>query len=93
MKKDQRGLDGVISFEGIAFGIAGSMIISLVYCFLTHWSLQAFLIIIFAGTIGNLADSYLGATVERKEVIGNDLVNFLNTVIAILAAYLLTQLL
>jgi uncharacterized membrane protein len=52
------------------------------------WS-QNFAWIVVAGTAGNLADSYLGATLERKQLLSNDAVNFLNTAIAALIAYLL----
>jgi len=44
------------------------------------------LIILLAGTIGNLADSILGAALERKGRITNDLVNGLNTLIATITA-------
>jgi uncharacterized protein (TIGR00297 family) len=87
-KKDVRGLDGVISKEGTLLGIAGSVLIALIYAAGFGWSIH-FLWIVIAGTIGNLSDSFLGATVERKGYIGNNWVNFLNTLIAALAALLL----
>jgi uncharacterized membrane protein len=45
--------------------------------------------IIVAGTIGNLADSILGASLERKGFIKNDVVNFLNTLFAAIASLML----
>ena len=42
--------------------------------------------IVLAGTVGNLVDSIIGATWERRGVIKNDAVNFLNTLAASLAA-------
>ncbi|MGN6401695.1 MAG: DUF92 domain-containing protein [Flavisolibacter sp.] len=83
-KKDTRGLDGVISAEGTICGIMGSCIIALVYAMGFGWSTNIVWIII-AGTIGNLSDSLLGASVERRHVLNNDAVNFLNTLIAALA--------
>ena len=80
-KKDTRGLDGVISVEGTLFGVIGSMLIAVVYSAGFGWGENFFLIII-AGTIGNLADSLLGALWERKRLLHNDVVNFLNTLIA-----------
>ena len=80
-KKDRRGLDGVISVEGTFCGIIGSCIIALVYAIGFGWNLN-FLWIVIAGTIGNLSDSLLGASVERRHVLNNDAVNFLNTLIA-----------
>lgn len=82
-KKEQKGLDGVISVEGLMIGIIGSAIIAAIYLG-GYIGTSAFWSIIICGTIGNLADSVLGATLERKGLIGNNLVNFLNTLIAAL---------
>jgi len=87
-RKGKCGLDGVISFEGTLLGLIGSCIISSIYAISQGWN-QAFPWIALAGTIGNLADSILGATLERKGILKNDAVNFFNTAIAVLAGYLL----
>jgi uncharacterized protein (TIGR00297 family) len=84
-KRDERGLDGVISLEGTLIGIAGSMIIATIYALGFGWN-NSFLVILVAGTIGNLSDSVLGALLERRHYLDNDDVNFLNTLIAALAA-------
>jgi uncharacterized protein (TIGR00297 family) len=84
-KPDIRGLDGVISFEGILIGMAGSTLIAAVYAIGFGWS-SHWTITIVAGTSGNLADSILGAGLERKGIIKNNAVNFLNTLIAALVA-------
>src|SRR5205823_4804877 len=84
-KKDKRGLDGVVSLEGTLFGIAGSAMIALIYA-AGYGHPAHMLLILLAGTIGNLADSILGATLERKGRITNDLVNGLNTLIAAITA-------
>jgi uncharacterized protein (TIGR00297 family) len=86
-KPDERGLDGVISIEGLVIGMAGSVLIALAYGLLVNWDTRfawdpRVLIIVIAGTIGNLADSYLGALFERRGLMSNDAVNFLNTFIA-----------
>jgi uncharacterized protein (TIGR00297 family) len=77
-KKDRRGLNGVVSLEGTLCGIAGSVIIAIVYAIGFGWN-KTFLWIILAGTVGNGADSVLGATLERRGYLGNNAVNFLNT--------------
>lgn len=85
-KKDQKGLDGVISVEGLLIGGFGSAIIAAIYLAADIGS-PSFWLIIICGTAGNLADSVLGATLERKGLIGNNLVNFLNTLVAALIMF------
>lgn len=81
-------MNGVVSAEGILLGIGGSLLIALVYGAAFGWSFNSGIIII-AGTAGNFADSVLGASLERKSYLNNDAVNFLNTCIAALTAFLL----
>lgn len=83
LRNDRRGENGVVSIEGFVFGIIGSTLISLVYAIGFGWS-RDLLWIIVAGTIGNIADSILGATLERRNYLKNDAVNFLNTLVAAL---------
>lgn len=87
-KKDQRGLNGVISVEGSIFGIIGSSIIGIIYGTGFGWSVQV-LWIILAGVFGNLFDSILGATLERNGLLGNDAVNFLNNLASALCGLFL----
>lgn len=99
-KPDERGADGVISIEGLLIGLAGSAVIALAWVALRTppgsavletigpgiSPVRAFFIITFSGLFGNLADSLLGATLERKGFLSNDVVNFCNTGIAALCA-------
>lgn len=85
LKREAKGLDGVISITGILIGIAGSAVIAFIYCLGFG---KRFWLVILAGAIGNLADSILGATYERKGIMGNNTVNFLNTLIAALSIWL-----
>lgn len=88
-KQDKKGLDGVVSFEGTFIGIVGSIVIASVYALGFGFNVH-FAEIIISGTIGNLSDSILGATLERKGLLQNNQVNFLNTAIAALVAFLLS---
>lgn len=88
LKKDLRGLNGVISFEGTLIGIAGSILIALIYALQAGFTID-FLWIVIAGTVGNLTDSVLGATLERKHILNNSAVNFLNTLTGAVAGLLL----
>jgi uncharacterized protein (TIGR00297 family) len=80
-KKDTCGLDGVISLEGTLWGIAGSVLIAAIYTAAYGYSVLAWWIVL-AGFAGNMADSLLGASLERKGWLKNDQVNLLNTLIA-----------
>jgi uncharacterized protein (TIGR00297 family) len=82
-RRDKRGLDGVVSLEGSMFGVAGSAVIALIYAFGFSWG-SAVWIIIVTGVLGNILDSVLGATLQRKHYLKNDAVNLLNTLIAAL---------
>jgi uncharacterized protein (TIGR00297 family) len=88
-KREAKGLDGVVSLEGTLLGAAGTLVIAIIYCIGYGFNYKFLVIIVFAGIMGNLADSVLGATLERKHKIGNDTVNFLNTLFAALLAGLL----
>jgi uncharacterized protein (TIGR00297 family) len=77
-KKSNPGPDGVVSLEGTLIGIAGSILIAFVYAIGFGLNYYACFIVI-AGGLGNLMDSFLGATLERKHFIENNTVNFLNT--------------
>jgi uncharacterized protein (TIGR00297 family) len=81
-KPDIKGRDGVISLEGSLWGLGGSLLIAVIYSWGYGWSSHFFFIII-AGTMGNLTDSILGATWERGGKMGNNMVNFLNTLVAV----------
>jgi uncharacterized protein (TIGR00297 family) len=89
-KKDTKGLDGVISTEGLLFGAAGALIIALIATWPNPVTYTYYLLIItIAGIIGNYADSVLGATLERKNLLSNNWVNFLSTLVAAASAALM----
>lgn len=85
---DKRGADGVISGEGFMFGLMGSGLIAFA-CFLLDLSIRSSLYVLFAGVLGNLADSYFGALWQRKGYLSNDFVNLLNTLVAVICIILL----
>jgi uncharacterized protein (TIGR00297 family) len=84
-KKEERGLDGVISIEGTLIGVVGAALIAIVYGAFYGFGNSCY-IIVLAGVFGNIVDSLLGATLERKGKFTNNMVNFANTLAAALLA-------
>jgi uncharacterized protein (TIGR00297 family) len=84
LKRDTNGLDGVVSLEGSLLGACGAFAVGLSF---SGWSRSALLIGV-AGVLGNLLDSVIGASLERKGFIGNNFVNFLNTFFAAIVGLL-----
>jgi uncharacterized protein (TIGR00297 family) len=84
------GTDGAISVAGTVAGAAAAVLVVLT-CALTRvlgW--HQFLTCAGAGTFGMIADSLLGATLERRGVLGNNAVNFISTAISALTGFLLS---
>ena len=81
------GTDGGVSLAGTLAGIFAAYIVS-VTCWLTGLLQWKWLVVSTgAGVLGMVADSLLGASLERRRVLNNDAVNFLSTLIAGLAAF------
>lgn len=90
LKRGIKGRNGVISVEGTLLGIAASVLIAFIYALFFGFGIR-FFIISFAGFVGNIADSILGATFEEKGKMSNNVVNFINTVVAVVVAWLLER--
>lgn len=90
-KKEERGLDGVISMEGTLIGVAGALFIAFVYAVQEGFN-SSFLFIVLAGIAGNFSDSVFGAALEREKMLNNDWVNFLSTLFSAIMALLLNTL-
>jgi uncharacterized protein (TIGR00297 family) len=88
LRPDQRGLNGVVSLEGTLLGLAGSCLIACLYGLGFGWG-GGLAAVVLAGTLGNIFDSVLGASLERRAYLNNNAVNFLNTLFAALAAGLI----
>jgi uncharacterized protein (TIGR00297 family) len=83
------GTDGAVSLVGTLAGVVAALVVSSV-CFLGGLVPQEWLAISAgAAVLGMVADSFLGAWLERRQLVNNDSVNFLGTLIAALTAFLL----
>ncbi len=82
------GTDGGISIAGTTLGAAAAGLIVLVTALTSYLPVETGMVVFLAGVAGLLFDSYLGATVERRGWLGNDLVNFSSTLVAAAVAAL-----
>jgi uncharacterized protein (TIGR00297 family) len=80
------GTDGAMTVLGSCAGIAAGALVAVVGAWALDLSTGAVLTALGAGVCGLFFDSLLGATVERRGWIGNDLVNFTSTLFAALLA-------
>jgi len=76
------GTDGAVTLRGSCAGVAAGALVAIAGGWATHLSVGAVLTALGAGICGLFFDSLLGATVERRGWIGNDLVNFTSTLFA-----------
>jgi len=79
------GTDGAITLAGTAAGVGAAIAVSLTGTLAGRPAL----ICAAAGVLGMMADSLLGATLERRGSMGNNAVNFSSTAIAALLAFLI----
>ena len=89
-RRVEPGTDGAISLLGTAAGVGGGVLVTTVGVWAMHMDRHAGAVALGCGVAGLFADSVLGATIERKGLVGNDLVNFAATLVAaVLAAALM----
>ncbi len=78
----QPGVDGAITLLGTLSGIAAGAVVVISGVWSMHLRARDAVISLAAGIFGLFFDSLLGATVERRGWLGNDLVNFTSTAAA-----------
>ena len=82
MQRVEPGTDGAVSVLGSVAGAAAGAAVGLVGMWAVRLPLRDAMIAVVAGVAGLFFDSLLGATVERRGWLGNDLVNFASTLFA-----------
>ncbi len=76
------GTDGGVSMQGTLAGIAAAGIIGATCAAIGLLPSKQAGIAAVAGVVGSVGDSYLGALLERRQKLNNDLVNLLATLMA-----------
>jgi uncharacterized protein (TIGR00297 family) len=80
------GTSGAMSMEGTAAGVVGALALGAVAIALGLVPHSALAALVIAATVGALAESLLGATLEAPGILNNDMLNFINTATAALLA-------
>ena len=90
-QKVDPGTDGAVSILGTVVGMAGAAIIGIAAFFLgiVHDPLSAIVVSVISGTVGCFMDSILGAVLERRDLITNEHVNLIATIVGALVGILL----
>ena len=83
------GTSGGVSGTGTAAGIAAAVLVSFFAARVALFPTKLLGTSVFAAALGMIADSFLGATLEKKHLLNNNGVNFLSTLLAAIVAMLL----
>jgi uncharacterized protein (TIGR00297 family) len=79
LRRVEPGTDGAITFAGTLAGLAGAAIVAAAGTSALRGDATLFAIACGGGIFGLFFDSLLGATLEQRGSLNNDLVNFLST--------------
>jgi uncharacterized protein (TIGR00297 family) len=93
LEKVSAGTDGGVSITGSLAGAIAALTVSLVFAPANTLDFPFLLVPAAAGFLGMLVDSFLGAWLERRKILGNNFVNLLSTsVAALISAFLISLL-
>ncbi|HEX2252209.1 MAG TPA: TIGR00297 family protein [Thermoanaerobaculia bacterium] len=81
-----RGTDGAVSLEGTLAGIAASFLLGALGAAVGLYPWEGVWVVVVAAFVGTTLESLLGATVERRGLLDNEAMNFLNTLVGALVA-------
>jgi uncharacterized protein (TIGR00297 family) len=86
-RRVQAGRDGGVSFAGTLAGVVGAGVVVMTGSKMVA-SRRDMVVVLVSACAGLVFDSFLGATVEERGWLGNDLVNFASTLFAAGVAWL-----
>jgi uncharacterized protein (TIGR00297 family) len=81
-----RGTEGAVSLEGTLAGIAASLVIAALGALLGLYPWLGVLPIVVAAFVGTTFESVVGAALEKRQLLDNEALNFLNTLVGALVA-------
>lgn len=93
MRRVAPGTPGAMSVEGTLAGVAGAVLLGSAAAALGLVEWDLLLAIVAAATAGALVESVLGATLEPRGIVNNDVLNFVNTATAAYVAVRFSELL
>jgi len=85
-----RGTEGAVSLEGTLAGIFASLVIAALGAALHLFSWKGVPAVVFAAFLGTTFESLVGAALEKRRLLDNEALNFLNTLVGALFAVVFT---
>jgi uncharacterized protein (TIGR00297 family) len=81
-----RGTEGAVSLEGTLAGIAASLVIAALGALVGLYAWNGVLPVVAGAFIGTTFESLLGAAFSKRQLLDNEALNFLNTLVGALAS-------
>ncbi|MEO7794560.1 MAG: DUF92 domain-containing protein [Thermoanaerobaculia bacterium] len=81
-----RGTDGAVSLEGTLSGVAAAILLAGLGALLDLYPPLGIVAVVVAATIATTLESWIGATLEKRGLLDNEAVNFLNSLAGALVA-------
>jgi len=81
-----RGTDGAVSLEGTLAGLAGALAVGALGAAAGLFPAAGIAVVVVAALVATTLESVVGATLEKRGLLDNDAVNFLNSLAGALAA-------
>lgn len=85
-----RGTEGAVSLEGTLAGVAASLVIGALGALLGLYPWAGVLPIAVAAFVGTTFESVVGAALEKRKLLDNEALNFLNTLVGALVVVVFT---
>ena len=84
-----KGTEGAVSLEGTLAGIVASLVIAALGAAVGFYSWLGVIPVVVAAFIGTTFESVVGAMLEKRQLLDNEALNFLNTLVGALVAVIL----